>query len=78
MKDKAVLEGISVAFPLGVFEADETGEVVQASVRWQVLLRTDAAPGSRHWSLSVHPQDRARVLAAWRAAVAAGDPFDTE
>ena len=78
MTDKAVLEGISVAFPLGVFEADETGEVVQASVRWQVLLRTDAAPGSRHWSLSVHPQDRARVLAVWRAAVSNGDPFDTE
>ncbi|MDB5945189.1 MAG: two component system sensor kinase, hybrid [Ramlibacter sp.] len=79
MQDKAVLEAISVAFPLGVFEADAAGQVVQASVRWQVLMRTDAAgPESRHWSQAVHPQDRERVLRAWRASVYAREPFDTE
>lgn len=79
MQDQAVLQAISVAFPLGVFEADATGEVVQASVRWQVLMRTDAAgPRSRHWSQSVHPLDRERVLKAWQTAVDGRETFDTE
>jgi PAS domain S-box-containing protein len=78
MKDQAVLQAISVAFPLGVFEADATGQVVQASVRWQVLMRTDSGPLARHWSEAVHPQDRERVLKDWQAAVDGCEAFDTE
>ena len=78
MKDQAVLQAISVAFPLGVFEADAIGQVVQASVRWQVLMRTDAGPRSNHWSHAVHPHDRERVLKAWQTAVDGRETFDTE
>jgi PAS domain S-box-containing protein len=37
----------------------------------------DEARGSG-WADAVHPEDRGRVLAAWRAAVAGRDPFQAE
>jgi PAS domain S-box-containing protein len=79
MRDQAVFEAISYASPLGVFQADAAGALVQASGRWQTLLGTDArsALGSG-WLASVHPEDREQVQRSWQAAVAAGVPFDME
>ena len=79
MQDKTIFEAISIATPLGVFQADESGAVVEASGRWEMLLQTGSrgSMGS-NWLASVHPQDRARVEGAWQVSVAQGVPFDME
>ena len=79
MQDKTIFEAISFATPLGVFQADESGAVVEASGRWEMLLQTGSrgSMGS-NWLASVYPQDRAQVEAAWRTSVAEGVPFDME
>ena len=79
MQDKTVLEAISFAAPMGVFQADESGAVVEASGRMEILLQTGQRGrlGSQ-WLASVHPQDRDRVTSAWQAAVHRREPFDQE
>jgi PAS domain S-box-containing protein len=79
MQDRAVFEAISFAAPMGVFQADETGAVKEASVRFEILLQT----GSRgslgsDWLASVHPLDLERITGTWQAAVARREPFDED
>ena len=79
MQDETIFQAISVASPLGVFQADETGAVMETSGSWEVLLQT----GSRgslgsDWLASVHPLDREDVTAAWVTAVTRRQPFDME
>jgi PAS domain S-box-containing protein len=38
----------------------------------------DGAADDQMWIAALHPEDRARVLASWRAAVAAGERFESE
>ena len=79
MRDDAVLYSITYGFPLGVFQVDADGTVVEASGRWQELMRTTApdALGTR-WIDALHPQDRERVQRDWDAAVSGRQPLDTE
>ena len=79
MQDKTVFEAISFAAPMGVFQADERGAVVEASRRMEILLQAASAGVlGPNWLASVHPLDRERVTGAWEAAVARREPFDEE
>ncbi|MFC5500013.1 ATP-binding protein, partial [Caenimonas terrae] len=79
MHDQAIFEAISYASPLGVFQADAGGALLECSGRWQYLLRTDGRRAlGRGWLDSVDPQDRQRVAQGWETAVASQKPFDME
>lgn len=79
MLDKTVFEAISFAAPMGVFQADQTGAVVEASRRWDILLQTGARGSlGSNWLASVHLQDRDQVERAWRTSVDQRVPFDMD
>lgn len=65
--------------PVALFEADARGESVFVNPRWTELTgisHADALGGG--WRRAVHPDDRKRVLDAWREAVERGGPFRQE
>ncbi len=65
--------------PVALFESDARGQSVFVNPRWTELTgisRADAAGGG--WRRAVHPDDRQRVLDAWREAVEKAEPFRQE
>ncbi len=70
---------MSDASPLGVFMADTDGRCVYTNAAYEKIsgLTFEQSTGTR-WSGLVHPQDRKRVLAAWRDAVHGNRPFRSE
>jgi PAS domain S-box-containing protein len=61
-----------------VFAADAEGRLTDLPFLRGLdpsVARTGLGGG---WLLAVHPDDRPAAIAAWHAAVAAGDPYDTE
>lgn len=58
------------------FICDEAGRCTYVSDGWRNMtgLTNEEASGFR-WSGALHPEDRARVLASWHAAVADGTVF---
>jgi len=78
-ESKARLDLLTSRAPAGIFETDAAGRVVFVNDRWVEL--TGVAPGdvsAAPWTEAVHAEDRARVRAAWEAAVAGGRPFESE
>jgi diguanylate cyclase (GGDEF)-like protein/PAS domain S-box-containing protein len=67
----ADLEALQRA-PVGIFRTDASGRCEFVNDRWCDFagLEASAALGAG-WLQAVHPDDRERVLSAWRAAVAA-------
>jgi len=65
--------------PVCLFWADAGGACTFVNDRGLAFtgLSLDACR-SEGWSQAVHPDDRARVLAAWRDAMARGEPLDVE
>ena len=59
---------------------DEAGEAVFLSFKLQAMLGLPAGerPGFSDWERALHPEDRARVLAAYEHHIQTGDPFDEE
>jgi len=70
---------MSDASPLGIFVSDATGGCVYTNAAYQKIsgLSMEQTLGTR-WSLAIHPQDRQRVLADWRAKMQSAAPFQTE
>lgn len=65
--------------PVGIFLSDRTGGCVFVNEHWcQMAGLTLAQAQGNGWAEALHPADRARVLAGWRAAVAAGQPSTSE
>jgi PAS domain S-box-containing protein len=59
--------------------ADGSGQITGFSPRWLQLTGVEAEEAlQRGWAGVVHPQDAARLEAAWSDAVAQGAPFDVE
>lgn len=58
------------------FICDETGRCTYVSDGWRNLtgLTNEEASGFR-WAGALHPEDRARVIASWHAAIADGTVF---
>ncbi|MBL8057835.1 MAG: diguanylate cyclase [Anaerolineales bacterium] len=65
--------------PVGIFQGALNGDCVFVNDRWQAMagLTFEQALG-RGWVAAIHPEDRARVMAEWYAAVAAVRAFNTE
>ncbi|WP_051228963.1 diguanylate cyclase domain-containing protein [Paludibacterium yongneupense] len=70
---------MSDASPLGVFVADAGGDCVYTNAAYQKIsgLTFEQALGT-NWSMGIHPEDRERVLAQWRAASMGQEPFQAE
>ena len=55
------------------------GELRGEQPGWRALTGQSPAEYEGHgWAGALHPEDRAQALAAWRAAVAAGEPYEVE
>jgi PAS domain S-box-containing protein len=65
------------AVPQVVWTADAEGKVVYRNERWYALtgLPHDEPDG---WAEVVHPEDAPEAEAAWRQALASGEPFEAE
>ncbi len=70
---------MSDASPLGIFVSDEQGACVYTNAAYHQLsgLTAEQTLGT-NWSAAIHPDDRARVLEEWRAALRSDAPFRTE
>jgi diguanylate cyclase (GGDEF)-like protein/PAS domain S-box-containing protein len=65
--------------PVGIFQMALNGDCVFVNDRWQAITGLTLAQALGHgWAEALHPDDRARVLAEWYAAVAAVREFNTE
>ena len=66
-------------FPAGVFETDAEGNLSYVSSRFrQIVGRGRSELLSQGWLDLVHPDDRVRVAAKWRAACEERHPLDLE
>ena len=63
-----------------VWWADPNGEVVRDMPSWERFtgVPVEATGNGTGWLAAIHPEDRERTLAAWRAAVATGEPYAVE
>ncbi|MGD9730646.1 MAG: EAL domain-containing protein [Desulfamplus sp.] len=67
------------ASPLGIFVSDEYGCCVYTNTAYHKISgMTFGQVLGTQWSLPIHPEDRPRVLAEWRAALNRDTPFQTE
>ncbi|MCP3918381.1 MAG: response regulator [bacterium] len=65
--------------PVGIFRADTAGDANYVNTRWAAITgMTLAATCELGWVEGVHPGDRARVNAAWRACVDDGFALQEE
>jgi len=65
--------------PVGIFRADAQGQCIYANgraLRMAGLTSTERLQET--WNSALHPDDRARILGGWSAAVAAGVPYYSE
>jgi PAS domain S-box-containing protein len=75
----AELQVIYDSSPLGVWRADRDGRLVHGNARCEEICGMPAhAMNGERWLEMVHPEDRARTLAAWSAAVRAGSAYENE
>jgi PAS domain S-box-containing protein len=65
--------------PVGIFVAEGDGFCVFVNQFWRSLSGLSAQEAlGRGWIRALHPEDRERVLHAWREAAAAGKVFESE
>lgn len=76
---EARFRAISDASPLGIFVSDREGGCVYTNTAYQKIsgLTFEQTLGT-NWSMTIHPDDRERVLAEWRAAARDLTPFQAE
>lgn len=78
-RDKARLDNLLDASPVGVYETDLGGNNVMANRRWYEISGLDEAQTrGRGWMQALHPDDAAKVDEAWRAFVAGRQPYRLE
>lgn len=68
--------------PIGIFQTDIAGQCLYANERWKEIF--GVSPEDTYgtdddaWSQRLHPEDRARVLAVWRAATGQKREYEDE
>lgn len=76
---EARFRAMSDASPLGIFVSDAQGECVYTNLAYHKLSGLDFEQTlGTNWSTAIHPDDRQRVLAEWRAAALGQAPFLVE
>jgi diguanylate cyclase (GGDEF)-like protein/PAS domain S-box-containing protein len=79
LTSEARFRAMSNASPLGIFVSDGAGNCVYTNSAYQKISGLSLAQTlGTNWSLAIHPDDRQRVLAGWREAVASCEPFQSE
>jgi len=65
--------------PVGIFQTDASGQCTYVNLRWCEIagLSEEDAMGDG-WITSIHPDDRHRMVHAWRSAIAAHEEFVLE
>ena len=70
---------LAAVSPVGIFHTDPEGNCLYVNRRWCEIAgidaQTAAGPG---WAQALHPEDRDRVFAEWRAAAESSQPFQGE
>jgi PAS domain S-box-containing protein len=70
---------LSAASPVGIFDADLEGNVTYANPRLQAIWGAgETEMVGAGWAARVHPDDVGPLAAGWRAALAAGAPYEHE
>ena len=79
LASEARFRAMSDASPLGMFVSDAQGACVYTNAAYHKIsgLSFEQTLGT-NWSVAIHPEDRQRVLAEWRAAARLEAPFQTE
>lgn len=77
--NEAVLQSINDTAPMGMFVTDEAGACTYANLAFERISgQTGSAIRGDGWQNALHPDDRDRVVAAWRTAVVERSPFASE
>ena len=72
-------ELMAQAAPVGIFMTDAAGDCSYTNAEWQRLFGLSlAASLGTGWTAAVHPDDRARVQAAWQESARDVRPFEAE
>ena len=75
----ALFRTLAVHTSVGIFHANRDGTCVFVNDRWcQISGLTRERAQREPWTSAVHPDDRARVLAAWETFVSTGATFAEE
>jgi PAS domain S-box-containing protein len=70
---------LAASSPIGIVRIEPTGRLTYVNDRFrQIVGRTDPDDQPRYAAEVVHPADRDAAVAAWRAAVDAGEAFDRQ
>ncbi|MEW6501617.1 MAG: ATP-binding protein [Thermodesulfobacteriota bacterium] len=74
-----LFRSLSQISPVGIFRTDQAGDYLYVNERWRgiVGLSEDEARGEG-WARGLFPEDRARVVEAWRDAVRYARPCNIE
>lgn len=76
---EARFRSLADSLPAFVFVTNPDGQVTYVNVRAaEYVGRVAASLAGTGWAAALHPEDRPHVIAAWRAAVATGMPFEAE
>lgn len=72
-------EAIAEASPVGIFRVDRDGRMAYHNRRAAEIAGVSfGEPRPERWEQAIHPDDRGRVLTAWRKAVLEHKPFRCE
>ncbi|MQA75490.1 MAG: PAS domain S-box protein [Solirubrobacterales bacterium] len=74
-----LFRALATSAPVGIYEIDPDGQFVFVNEQWCALVGVAAEEAlGRAWDHFIDPDDRARVVAEWEAAVDAGREFAIE
>ena len=78
-RSEKVLRDVVNAVPAFVWTTQPDGAIDFVNERWMEFtgLRLHDAQGS-NWQAAIHPDDRSKLVASWRAAVARGQAVESE
>ena len=72
-------ESLAASAPVGIYRTNTTGDAIYLNDRWCEIAGLTAAEASGpNWARALHPEDRAKVGAAWYASVQENRPFELE
>ena len=78
-RQRAELEAVNDASPLGLFRADTEGRIVYANEAYRRLLGvTDEETLAQAWLARQHPHDRDAAMAGWHDAILRGVAYSAE
>jgi len=76
---EARFRAMSDASPLGIFVSDVHGECIYTNEAYHKISGLDLEQTlGTNWSMAIHPDDRQRVLAEWRAAAQGKEKFTSK